>query len=60
MTGVVVLSGEDGMVSWMMMVWFDGMVEMAWCGGGSCLPEIAKKTRQRKRGGVRKVYRVGK
>nr|GEX81700.1 hypothetical protein [Tanacetum cinerariifolium] len=36
MTRVVVLSGEDDMVSRMMMVWFDGVVEMTWCGGGSC------------------------
>nr|GEW90553.1 reverse transcriptase domain-containing protein [Tanacetum cinerariifolium] len=35
-TRVVVLRGEDDVVSWMMMVWFDGVVEMAWCGGGSC------------------------
>nr|GEW98402.1 hypothetical protein [Tanacetum cinerariifolium] len=26
---------DDGVVSWMMMVWFDGVVEMAWCCGGS-------------------------
>nr|GEV47224.1 hypothetical protein [Tanacetum cinerariifolium] len=35
MTRVEVLSDEDDVVSWM-IVWFDGVVEMAWCGDGSC------------------------